>query len=655
MSFFTPYWTRFKEVFSLDLRSLALFRVSFATLILFDLAGRAQGLLAHYTDLGVFPREVALRYYQEPFFLSLHFLDGSWQVQAALFFLAAIFAVMLLAGYKTRLSTVVSWLFLISLQTRNPLVLQGGDIFMRAALFFAMFLPWGARYSVDSVRRPSFTLDTRYVSAWTAGFMIQVAAVYVFAGLAKTSAEWTSEGTAIYYALSLDQFTRSFGYFLLQFPDLLRLLTFATLLFELFGPFLLFVPVFTRQVRLAAVVGFIAMHLGLMASMRLGPFPWVGIITMLALLPSSVWDWVSRHVRARQRAGLVMYYDGECGFCASLSRYLKTFLLLAPARLLPAATDESAAREMVEHNSWVVVDADGVRHYAFDGVIAVTRASPLVSFMAPVLALSPVAALGGWLYRRVAVRRKRVCVPVVPVSPSPDRSRRPFLTLGFRVISTMCAFVVIGLLLAWNIGALPQTSFTLPRAARDFVHLTRLDQRWAMFSPPLREDGWYVVVGELENGRSVDLRRGGSEVSYVKPHPVAALYPTERWRKYLMNLYLGDFAIYRQHYGAYLCYAWNRVHQGAERVALVDIAFMSEMTLPNYERAVPERKSLWVYDCRAPFGVVSEGPKPSAPRPSGPRQPEPRPSEVPRPNRPPLPSPDEPRPTTGMPLPYPTL
>jgi len=634
MNFLAPYRSRFKEIFSLDLRSLALFRVSFATLILFDLAGRAQGLLAHYTDLGVFPREAALRYYHEPFFLSFHFLDGSWQVQAALFVIAAMFALMLLVGYKTRVAAIASWLLLISLQTRNPLILQGGDIFMRAALFFAMFLPWGARWSIDSVRRPSHSTGESHVSFWGAGLMVQIAAVYVFAGLVKTSVEWAQEGSAIYYALNIDQFTKPFGYFLLQYPDLMRLLTFVTLLFELFGPLLLFAPVFTKQLRFTAVVGFIAMHLGFMASMRLGPFPWIGIITMLALLPAFVWDFASRHARARQRAGLTIYYDGECGFCASLSLYLKTFLLLSPARLVPAATDERAAREMAEHNSWVVVDADEGRHFAFGGVVAVVRASPIVWFLAPILTLPPVSTLGERFYARVARRRKNICIPTIFAAAAAERPRRSIVSVGSRAMSAACALLFIGLVLAWNIDELPQASLPLPRAARDIAHLTRLDQRWAMFSPPLREDGWYVIVGTLEGGRNVDLLRDGAAVSYEKPRSVAAMYPTERWRKYLMNLYLGDFAAYRHHYAAYLCYQWNRTHTAGERVSVVEIAFMSEMTLPNYERAVPERKSLWVYNCSAPLGEMS---------------PVPTPNETPSLNE------EAPSPTTGVLLPYPTL
>ncbi len=201
------------------------------------------------------------------------------------------------------------------------------------------------------------------------------------------------------------------------------------------------------------------------------------------------------------------------------------------------------------------------------------------------------------------------------------------------------AVFFITLTLLWNISNLPRAHISVPRPLRNVAHALRLDQRWAMFSPPLREDGWYVIIGTLESGRAVDVFRDGTDVSYEKPRPVAAMYATERWRKYLMNLYLGDFAAYRPHFAEYLCLAWNRSHSGAERVAVVEIVFMSEMTLPDYRQAVPERKSLWYYDCRAPFGDPALAPSADdAPSPS------PSPSEG-----------DRPSPTTGVPLLYPTL
>ncbi|MCB0386621.1 MAG: hypothetical protein KDD43_14610, partial [Bdellovibrionales bacterium] len=142
--------SRLREVFGLDLRSLALFRVSLGLLIIADLINRGRYLVAHYTDFGVLPRHALLEYFANKWHVSLHLAGGSEGFQAFLFAVAFIFALMLMVGYRTRLATIVSWVLLVSLQLRNPMVLQGGDALFKMLVFWAMFLPLGAKFSVDS-------------------------------------------------------------------------------------------------------------------------------------------------------------------------------------------------------------------------------------------------------------------------------------------------------------------------------------------------------------------------------------------------------------------------------------------------------------------------------------------------------------------------
>jgi hypothetical protein len=100
-----------------------------------------------------------------------------------------------------------------------------------------------------------------------------------------------------------------------------------------------------------------------------------------------------------------------------------------------------------------------------------------------------------------------------------------------------------------------------------------------MFAPyPLRDDGWYVIPGVLQSGKEVDVFRGGAPVSFAKPSAaaIAAQYKDERWRKYLMNLYLAVNSDYRLYYGQYLCRKWNegKAPNDPTQLNTFDIYFM---------------------------------------------------------------------------------
>src|SRR6266498_4877483 len=127
------------EVLGADLRSLAALRVTMAVLIIFDLLLRSRDLVAHYTDAGALPRVAVLDQTRSRWLISLHLINGTWEIQAMLFVIAGAFAVALILGYKTRLATIVSWILLASLDSRNLVVLDGGDTMLRVLLFWPFF------------------------------------------------------------------------------------------------------------------------------------------------------------------------------------------------------------------------------------------------------------------------------------------------------------------------------------------------------------------------------------------------------------------------------------------------------------------------------------------------------------------------------------
>ncbi len=287
---------KISRVFALDLRSLAAFRIGLALLIIADLARRSTDLVAHYTDQGILPR-AALADTRLSERLSLHLLTGSWEGEAALFAMAAAIAVLLLVGYQTRLVTIVSLVLLISLHNRNPLVLSGADTLLRVILFWAIFLPCGARWSVDSIRRrPGARVPVTVSNIATMAFVLQVAFLYLFAALLKSGNDWRSDGTAVYYALSLGQLSTPLGEALLRYPDLLTVMTRGILAVELLGPLLLIAPIWTSRLRLVGIVLLGLLHLGFgLLLANLGLFPYIDFLALIALIPSVCWDrWATR-------------------------------------------------------------------------------------------------------------------------------------------------------------------------------------------------------------------------------------------------------------------------------------------------------------------------------------------------------------------------
>jgi hypothetical protein len=222
-------------------------------------------------------------------------MSGLFWAQAALFIVAAVAALALLVGYRSRLATIASWVLLVSLQMRNWPILHGGDALLRMLLFWSMFLPLGAAYSLDAAlqKAPAQAnaaaepVPGRVFSVASAALVLQVCFPYWFATLLRTNATWWS-GEALYYALSLDSLTTPLGHALVPHTGLLKWLTHATQLLEIAGTLAVLCPFKTRWIRLAVVPSFWALHLGIAATLQIGIFPYVSVVSWLVLLPGEV-------------------------------------------------------------------------------------------------------------------------------------------------------------------------------------------------------------------------------------------------------------------------------------------------------------------------------------------------------------------------------
>jgi len=80
------------------------------------------------------------------------------------------------------------------------------------------------------------------------------------------------------------------GSYLLNFPTLLRGLTYSSYYLELIGPFLLFSPVYNGIFRALMVLVYTLFQIGLGTTLTLGLFPFISTIAIIPFLPSSFWN-----------------------------------------------------------------------------------------------------------------------------------------------------------------------------------------------------------------------------------------------------------------------------------------------------------------------------------------------------------------------------
>lgn len=285
--------TKLSDLFGIDLRSLAAFRIALAGLILVDLVYRFRVMEAFYTDGGVLPRSLVDPPLQG---FSMHLLSGSGAFQWLLFVMAGVFALLLLLGFQTRLATLGSWLFLTSLHVRNLHLVNAGDDWLRAMLLWSVLLPLGARWSLDARRARWKMPGPVFLSVASAALLLQFAYVYLCAGFTKSGPEWHSTGTAVEATLGQSHWVRPFGQFLGEYPGLLRILTPTIVYFEIGAALLLFLPLFTSRARGLMIVSFWLFQVGLGVSLQLNLFPWIASAATLPFIPSSFWNKLSRRI-----------------------------------------------------------------------------------------------------------------------------------------------------------------------------------------------------------------------------------------------------------------------------------------------------------------------------------------------------------------------
>lgn len=285
---------RFYSSIALDLRSIALFRMMFGGILLFDLLSRLPHAELFLSDSGALSRSDLLAVVDRPWAFSVYMICGEASQVAVLLLVHALFALCLILGLWTRVVSILSWVLLISLQHRNPLVLNGGDTLFSVYAFWLMFLPLNARWSLDSLLASkgenggAVYPSHRYVGIPGAALILQTVFVYVFTVLLKSGEMWNTGEVVPYVIRNLGLIKQPAVWFQ-QFDSVHGLMSRMVFHWEWFGCLLVLSPWATGLMRSFSVVGFFLLHLTFGLMLDLAIFPAVSILGWAVFVPGCWW------------------------------------------------------------------------------------------------------------------------------------------------------------------------------------------------------------------------------------------------------------------------------------------------------------------------------------------------------------------------------
>lgn len=604
-----------------DLRWLGVFRILLGVLLCVDLLRRWAVARDFYTNEGILPNHFSLfRPLGRDVFSIYHAFSTLPEVNVA-FALTLLVFLTFTVGYRTRLFHVLSLFCITSLNARNLLVENGGTVVVNLICFWTLFLPLGARLSVDSllaslrsrVEATSADLNARVDPPDTAhvhysfvvfALFVQWSAIYFFNVVHKSGSGW-KDGSALHWFLYQDRIITWFGIFAREHAPywLLRALTYATLVVEGALAGMLLVPFGQAWLRRLALLFALGLHGSIAATSRLGPFSYVMTLFFVLPLGAGDWAWLKRRFVATAPR-LRVIYDADCGICFLLCRILARVDLRRqlefvgnderdriPAELSPELLDRTV----------VVIDPKGRTFSRERALSAILSALPLWSLgLGLVLRVPGVAALARASYDAFASRRHEIssalglgacgvsrsphlaAVPIQgtaePVRLWPNVLSRPRLAL--REILAATAFVALCIqLMTDNDWARRRVSARQPVVFQRVIDFFRLYQGWRMFAPePPYEDGRLVVDGRTADGRKIDPLTG--EEPDFNPETSVGWGHSQLWCDYHLKMYFARYAANRQHLKEWVERYHERTGRPSDRLVAFDVWWVNDKSPP---------------------------------------------------------------------------
>jgi len=254
-------------------QALGLFRLIVGSTLFFLYLSRHKDIEFFYSEQGILPKSLALDFFPE--FLRPSWLWSFWSDSYLnLAHGTLLFCLLLVTfGIGGRLVIIVTWILNIAFIQRNYAVNFGADIIGNIWLFYLIFTGPGNWFTWKHFLKGSRYQPLESASDWLSSvgvtlIRIHLCTIYFYTGIEKLKGTSWWDGTALWTVLINSQMVVTDFEWVKYISPLIFILTWVTILFEIF-----FTPlVFVERCKLPILLFGVVFHLTIGGIMALMPF-----------------------------------------------------------------------------------------------------------------------------------------------------------------------------------------------------------------------------------------------------------------------------------------------------------------------------------------------------------------------------------------------
>ena len=412
--------------FKVDSRALGLHRILLGWLCLWDIARRWNYIDIFYSDLGI-----KSQYARTTSFTIFKYIGYDSTTVHIIFILGLLFSILLMVGYRTKISHFIVGTIIISIHVAATKVGNSGDMFLNCMLVWTFFLPLGKSISIDSLikslkkykendldglnnNKLGINVPKQIYSIAYFAMLFQISIIYFFTALDKHGYDWT-HGKAFYKMLQLDGFITPIGYYIrdyITFP-ISKFLTYSTLYLEYAVILLLFIPFYKHFLRLFAVIALTIFHLAIRLTMNIGLFSQVMITSFALLVDQKIFDYFKSQLQKKYADNrLILIYDSDCGFCHYTVRIIKRLDVFnrivfdhgySDSVLKPKEFESLSNETAMLYNS--KTNQLWIRHQAFGKILSLLPLGFMISW---IFFIPYISEIFGFIYDTIAKNRTKI-------------------------------------------------------------------------------------------------------------------------------------------------------------------------------------------------------------------------------------------------------